>query len=908
MRFLSLLVFILFVCTHAQAQSITLSGSSTTVRDADEFFTDIWSDPKDFESTCDVGDDGYVLTNEIISSGIWTATHGSTTLPQLKIVPIPLPGLLRPYHEDCTRLGQYLPIDASKYTRLSYRNRLATTSSFSVLWGFDPNSFVINGFSASDGETLPNGFGQNPNNSWIIKDVDLPSNAPGGHAWSGSVVGLTLWPSLTQAAGNNISMDWVRLIDPSSSPTYPLSWTSTGGNVAQDGVSIYVDDNNSGYDGSFFIRGEDLNDSTNVLTGLLPPGTYYFYAQMERASGSSITVRAQSSYVGPVVVNGKPIISFTSPARTSGFEYARDELGNAWDMDSITDVFNTVSTWPQLFRGFINWTTNSGIFQASTEAIANVDTQLLFEIAANKPLDPDFYRYACYRMSVDPVHLPRDGDNTELNLAGWVARVIWVGPNGLGSTSAHGLYERSDAGNTFSTYCVDLWDSANLESGTSWQSNTNITTLRFDPLEATPETPFELDFFSLYSENHDDSSKEFDIEWDVTDPENQTLTSIQISYDSDRTGFNGTTITTLNNQTPGSGSYTWDTSGVPNGRYYIYLTVTDSAGNVAQTYSEVEVVVSATSGIPEPAGRAPCDYDGDGKTDFTIVRPSPNAATTPASWYTLNSADNSVNVVQWGNDAFDVFIDLDLQGDAASDETFVRARSLSLVEFFSLKSTDNLAATNPWGVLGDIPLTADFDGDRIDDITVYRPSTGNWWSLRSTQGFLSPVPQWGLPGDVPLPEDYDGDGLDDLAVWRPSSGNWWVSQSTNSFSSDPNDIILKQWGLFGDHAMSGDYDGDRTADLTVWRPTDGNWYTCQSSTSFNCPAQFSITQWGLPGDMPVKGDFDGDGTLDPAVWRPSNGTWYVRRSSDSGLTVQQWGLPGDWPMCTSTSNLMAFLP
>jgi hypothetical protein len=51
---------------------------------------------------------------------------------------------------------------------------------------------------------------------------------------------------------------------------------------------------------------------------------------------------------------------------------------------------------------------------------------------------------------------------------------------------------------------------------------------------------------------------------------------------------------------------------------------------------------------------------------------------------------------------------------------------------------------------------------------------------------LSAQTQFGLPGDITLPADYDGDGIPDLAVWRPSEGNWYIRPST-----DPaNPLIL----------------------------------------------------------------------------------------------------------------------
>ena len=74
-----------------------------------------------------------------------------------------------------------------------------------------------------------------------------------------------------------------------------------------------------------------------------------------------------------------------------------------------------------------------------------------------------------------------------------------------------------------------------------------------------------------------------------------------------------------------------------------------------------------------------------------------------------------------------------------------------------------------WGLPGDIPVVADYDGDFIDDIAIFRPSNSQWWVLRSSDGETYAL-QFGLPGDKPVPADYDGDGAEDVAVYRPSDG------------------------------------------------------------------------------------------------------------------------------------------
>jgi hypothetical protein len=322
----------------------------------------------------------------------------------------------------------------------------------------------------------------------------------------------------------------------------------------------------------------------------------------------------------------------------------------------------------------------------------------------------------------------------------------------------------------------------------------------------------------------------------------------------------------------------------------LYLTL-QRADTAQGQYANPPVVVAykfvTTPDVPST--RTPGDFDGDGRTDFTVVRPGEYAW-----WHTLNSQTRLYTTFPWGYSDQDVFLDLDLNGDTMTDHNATRtSAAASVIDWFTLLSPDRLVSFTRWGETGDIPSPGDFDGDGSTDPGVFRPSTGDWWLALSAGGAL--VEQWGLHGDTPVPADFDGDGKDDLAIWRAVSGFWAVRQSSKSLSSSLADIIWQQWGLPGDIPLPGDYTGDGKADLVVWRESLGMWFVCPSDQNFTCANPVSV-QFGLPGDIPIRADFDGDATLDYAVWRPENGTWYWKQSSDSSIHQQQWGLPGDIPL------------
>ena len=128
------------------------------------------------------------------------------------------------------------------------------------------------------------------------------------------------------------------------------------------------------------------------------------------------------------------------------------------------------------------------------------------------------------------------------------------------------------------------------------------------------------------------------------------------------------------------------------------------------------------------------------------------------------------------------------------------------------------------------------------------------------------------PGEIPVLAhgDYNGDGSSDIALFRPSTGLWAIRGITRCYFGSSEDI-----------PASGDYNGDGTGQIAIFRPATGLWAIKDQGRIY----------FGRRDDTPVPADYNGNGKDDIFVYRPATGLWAIR-----GVTRAYFGGTGDIPL------------
>jgi hypothetical protein len=299
--------------------------------------------------------------------------------------------------------------------------------------------------------------------------------------------------------------------------------------------------------------------------------------------------------------------------------------------------------------------------------------------------------------------------------------------------------------------------------------------------------------------------------------------------------------------------------------YYIAIDGYNGGSGAAIGNFQISLAAAKTRRHPE--------FDGDGKTEISVFRPSTGV------WYTMDSVSGGYHPFVWGQNG-DVPLFNHWDDDGRQDYSVYRP---STNVWHVLRSFDNTYGASFWGAINDVPFTVnEFKSGATNCYqATFRPSNGTWY-IRNPGGITF---QFGQNGDIPLVADFDGDGTDEVAVFRPSNGVWYIG---HPFDNAP--YTFSQFGLAGDRPVPADYDGDGLTDLAVFRPSTGTWYILRT-----LDGNLRVVPFGEATDIPQPADFDNGGRDEVAVFRPSTGVWYIQPEFTTYRTVQ-FGQTGDIPV------------
>ncbi|HQH28121.1 MAG TPA: hypothetical protein PLP17_12040, partial [Oligoflexia bacterium] len=152
-----------------------------------------------------------------------------------------------------------------------------------------------------------------------------------------------------------------------------------------------------------------------------------------------------------------------------------------------------------------------------------------------------------------------------------------------------------------------------------------------------------------------------------------------------------------------------------------------------------------------------------------------------------------------------------------------------------------------FGIFGDNIILGPWEKPGVTNPAVARLFNNRWtFDIYLSDGSVRSQ-DWGGNFDIPKPADYDGDVLFDIAVFRPAE------QKTYIIHSRDRSVAIYNFGSgTADHTVRGDYTGDDIDDITVWEPASGMFSTMTSDNSFaddlaraRTPGYYEELQLGL---------------------------------------------------------------
>jgi hypothetical protein len=188
------------------------------------------------------------------------------------------------------------------------------------------------------------------------------------------------------------------------------------------------------------------------------------------------------------------------------------------------------------------------------------------------------------------------------------------------------------------------------------------------------------------------------------------------------------------------------------------------------------------------------------------------------------------------------------------------------------------ATVSNFGLPGDVPLLADWDGTGVRRIGVFRK--GVWLLDINNDGVFDTGDKtvtFGQAGDIPVVGDWDGTGRIKLGLFREGAFILDLSGHLSGVATGNGDASFV-FGQAGDLPVTGDWNGSGTTKVGVFRA--GSWLVDSNGDRAFGRSDETWT-YGAAGDLPVVGDWDGSGGSKIGVYR--DGLWILDYDGDHAI-------------------------
>ncbi len=565
---------LLFFCAFPCFSQITVTSPSVRddVKAGADFAAEVLLDRWDMNERTDLGWRIFntleqplsYLTDVLFQSGIFSATStytGGTGDPEYSDANITILDSAYAGSAMLGKVGHNFPIDAGKYTILTFRMYLGPDAAGpygQLLWS---TNTIYGGITTSGSFFVRNG--------WQIYQIDIPNLgiAAGSDTGSGLIDSLRLDPTIK--AGQAIHHDWIRLTDNYVLGLRSISWNGNAANV-----DIYLDDDLNSANGNLGLLAQNVNgNSFSFLAGGLAPGDYYVAVA---PTGTTAYMYSPGYYH----VNDIPILRVTKPsAEGSDIDFVTMTFSDPWDMANSEDVEHTEHVKNAQFT-ILDYEDLAGQSYSSRSVYYGENTAVTPPVIG----DPNvFFLHFLWRGGMTPIISSRYHNLTfKMGIAGTqsvsdgsIARIMWKRTDEAVENVTQDIIIRHLPDKWIMNEIACDLSSFPLEAGAGSPSHSGWTgeldCFRIDPHEFSASRAFFFDEVRIAADWKANSS--FSIEWDLSDVDSTCY--VALYYDLDNQGFDGTLIASGIPASSAGDAYLWDTSAVPEGKYWLYARVTD---------------------------------------------------------------------------------------------------------------------------------------------------------------------------------------------------------------------------------------------------------------------------------------------------------------------------------------------